>query len=389
MKRAAVILIILGIVGLAGWWFYREFEIVSPLGVKKEVKEENRMSVIGFLPTWMVGKTIDYSDEIDSLIFLGVEMDGEGNLIWDLQSKKINNENYVKLKNRVSKNILGIKLFKDGEIDKLLASEEAKRKAVEEIKAIVEVADYDGVNIDFEYMNDPMRLLEDDFVNWLEQLRNFGVGEISMDVFANTVIKGDVVKIKRVMDKLDYLVVMGYDFHRPSSDFAGAVAPIGSKAGERNLGEVVQKVAEADIDEKKVIMALPLYGYEWQVEGEEANGRTIGLGWMVSYREGMEKYDKDSKWDELTMSPWISTSEVVTKTRNKRVLVNKKWRTVKEQYQETVHYQAYFENERSLGAKMDLVVESGFGGVGFWALGYEGDNSNVWKIVGEKIESGI
>lgn len=387
MKSIAIILIVLGIVGLGAWRVGKEWEIVSPLGSKKEVLGESTVSVMGFLPTWMVGKTMEYTTQIDSLVFLGVEMDGEGNLIWDIQSKKINNEDYLKLKKNVTKNILGIKLFKDKEIDKLMASEEAKKKAIGEIKAIVAVADYDGVNIDFEYMNDPMRLMEEDFQNWLIDLRKSGVGELSMDVFANTVIKGDTDKIKRLMEKLDYLVVMGYDFHRPSSDWAGPVAPIGSEAGDRNLGEIIQKIGESNIDEKKVILALPLYGYEWQVAGLEKDSKTIGTGWMVSYKQGMDEYDKNSKWDELAMSPWISRSEVVTRTRNKRVLVNKRWRTIKEQYKDTVYYQAFFENERSLAAKLDLAVNSGLGGVAFWALGYEGEDNNVWRMVREKVQS--
>jgi len=386
MKKWAIVLIILGVAGLLGWGMYQKFELISPKGsVRQTAKDKEVVEVMGFLPTWMVGKTIEYGDEIDSLVFLGVEIDGEGNLIWDIQGRKINNEDYLKIKNQVKKNILGIKLFKDKEIDKLLASEEYRQKAIEEIKAIVLVAGYDGVNIDYEYMGDANRLLNDDFLSWLEQLRNFGVGEVSMDVFANTVIKGDTDKIKRLMEKLDYLVVMGYDFHRPGSNFAGPVAPIGSKPGDRNLGEVIQKIGEGDIDEKKVVLAMPLYGYEWQVEGVEAGSRVVGGGSMVSYRRGLDEYNSGSNWDELAMSPWKSWSKEVTKTRNKRVLVNKRWKTIKENYVETEYYQAYFENERSLAAKLDLAVGGGLGGVAFWALGYEGTSGEVWKLVGSKI----
>ena len=40
----------------------------------------------------------------------------------------------------------------------------------------------------------------------------------------------------------------------------------------------------------------------------------------------------------------------------------------------------YFENERSLKAKMDLVRQNQFGGFGFWALGYEGEDTSIWTF---------
>jgi spore germination protein YaaH len=47
-------------------------------------------------------------------------------------------------------------------------------------------------------------------------------------------------------------------------------------------------------------------------------------------------------------------------------------------------YQAYFENIESLRAKMELAKQTQVGGVGFWALGYEGDDGELWKMVVEK-----
>ena len=53
---------------------------------------------MGFLPTWNIGETREYTNEINDLIFLGIEVDEKGNLIWDTQSKKINSETYLKQK---------------------------------------------------------------------------------------------------------------------------------------------------------------------------------------------------------------------------------------------------------------------------------------------------
>ena len=40
-------------------------------------------------------------------------------------------------------------------------------------------------------------------------------------------------------------------------------------------------------------------------------------------------------------------------------------------------HQAYFENEKSLGVKIEAAKQAQLGGVGYWALGYEGKEGNL------------
>jgi spore germination protein YaaH len=62
-------------------------------------------------------------------------------------------------------------------------------------------------------------------------------------------------------------------------------------------------------------------------------------------------------WDDLSMTPWVVFEE------------------------DGEIHQIYFENEKSLKAKLDLVKQNQLGGVGFWALGYEGEDKRVWEIM--------
>ena len=82
-------------------------------------------------------------------------------------------------------------------------------------------------------------------------------------------------------------------------------------------------------------------------------------------------------WDELSMTPWVSWTEKVQKSRIQSQKVRKK--TVKTTVYYTVDqaHQAYYENERSLQIKIDFAKQSQVGGIGFWALGYEGKESNL------------
>jgi spore germination protein YaaH len=50
-------------------------------------------------------------------------------------------------------------------------------------------------------------------------------------------------------------------------------------------------------------------------------------------------------------------------------------------------HSAYFENENSLKIKIDEAKKTKVGGVGYWALGYEGKNSNLMMTLGDFAKS--
>ncbi|MFA6184534.1 MAG: glycosyl hydrolase family 18 protein [Candidatus Shapirobacteria bacterium] len=360
---------------LAGYFYWNgKMEILNPLSEnqnpsKSPLNKGASIKVFGFLPTWMVGKTIEYTDEIDYLIFLGIEVDEKGNLIWDGQSKKINNENYLKQKDLIwengGKNILGIKLFIDEKIDRLMASTEAQNNLINQLKTLRQTEKFDGINVDFEYQGNPTAVLSEEMVGFMAKLKESDLGEISLDIFVNTINKGSAEQINGLINSVDNLIIMAYDFHRPGVNYAGAVAPIESKPGDRNIMEVVEKILALNINKEKIVMAYPLYGYEWKTYTKDFEAPVI-RGWyqMASWKRMKEFFDGQtqgsaltSNFDELSMTPWVVFEE------------------------DGEIHQIYFENERSLKAKLDLVKQNQLGGVGFWALGYEGEDKGIWELV--------
>lgn len=394
-NRGVGIILILAVMGVAGyeiWLGVKENKgILSPLADKfHQVNRKSDYKVVGFLPTWMVDKANVDPKVINELVFLGIEIDEKGEMIWDGQSNRINSQTYSEMKKEMKasggKNIVGIKLFEDDKIKKLLASDEAKNNLISQIKAEVASGGYDGVNIDFEYQGDPLAVLEDQFVALVKQIKQAEVGEVGVDVMANTIIKGSEEEDKNLVDTVDEMIVMVYDFNRPGQDFAGPVAPIGSPAGKRNVMEVIRAIVGTGIDKKKIIMAYPLYGYEYKTKTDDLAAETIG-GWgtMASYSRVMTLINNygvgdttlKENFDEESMTPWLSFT--ARETAYKRVKVGKKWKTVP--YTISVIHQIYYDDLRSLEIKLNLAKESNLGGVGFWALGYEGDDPSVWDLV--------
>ena len=374
------------------WYLSRggDLNLVNPLAKKKVtgiiVKKER---VIGFLPTWMIGKTKVYTDEITDLVFSGVEVQKDGSLLWDVQSKKIDNDTYLNLKQTVTnaggKNILSIKLFDDNNLEKLVVDPEARLKMMTEVKDIVETGIFDGVNVDFEYMSNPVRILDDDFGGLFDQMKQSGWKEVSVDVFANTIIKGDKDRLDKLAKRVDQIMVMAYDFHRPGSDFAGFVAPMSAAAGERSINEILQKVVEFGLEKEKVVMAFPLYGYEWVTVDDKIGSAQVtgGYGRTVQYQESVGF--TGTTFDDVAQSPWTTWTESVTKLRVTSYKVGKRIYKKNVPYTVTEIHQAYFENEQSLAVKLEAVKQAQLAGVGFWALGYEGKNSDLIKTLNSKL----
>lgn len=390
MKRIVLILVIMwiGVGVVIGLVIFGGEKVtwLSPLAEKiVEVGKKESYEVVGFLPPWNIGKAEINPQVLDQLIFLGVEVEADGDLVWDSQSRKIYNSQYQAMKQKMKKagkkNILGIKLFEDKKIDSLLKDEVARINLITQVKAVVKGNDFDGVNVDFEYMGDPLAVLEDEFADFMLELRQQVGVAVSVDVFANTIIKGEGAGLVKMAGNVDRVIVMAYDFVRPGMDYAGATSPIGSGIGKRNIMEIVDRVVALGLPKEKVILAFPMYGYEFKTEDDSLNSRTVG-GWgQTATMSRVERMIKEAKlanlkmnWDEISLTPWLSYTK--TETAYKTVKVGKRFKKVA--YEVEVNYQIYYEDERSMEAKFNLVKQSQMGGVAFWALGYEGESGKVW-----------
>jgi spore germination protein YaaH len=246
---------------------------------------------------------------------------------------------------------------------------------------VVDKGGFDGVNVDFEYMSDPIRILNSDMIEMFEEMKKVGWGEINVDVFANTVIKGDEERLKKLAQVVDGVVVMAYDFARPGSDNASAVAPIEAVEGKRSIEEIINRINIGNLPKDKFILAYPLYGYLWETTKGEMNSATManGYGVTVLYKDGIGY--TGGVFDNMAKSPWYAWTEKEQHYRIVRKKVVKYYKNVRQYYTIDQWHQAYLENEESLKIKIEITKQEKLGGTGFWALGYEGKESNLIEVL--------
>ncbi|MCL4415334.1 MAG: glycosyl hydrolase family 18 protein, partial [Actinobacteria bacterium] len=110
------------------------------------------------------------------------------------------------------------------------------------------------------------------------------------------------------------------------------------------------------IPAEKIILAVPYYGYDWPKNSSAS---------ILSYSE-IANSSKNSKisWDETTQTPFYNYSD-----------------------DNDVEHVVHFDNVRSLGIKYDFVNKKDLKGIGIWALGYDGQNQELKKLIVDKFSN--
>jgi spore germination protein YaaH len=310
--------------------------MLSPLGKVINITNDKSYKVMAFLPNWSINKYTKMPEGLDEVVYWG------------------NGAEKSKIKYN-GKKILGIvKIINNEKVD-------YEKEYIDILKKINDSGKkWYGVNLDYEFNNNPTEVLEDEFLNFLEKLKNSIDLEIGVDIFVNTINKGSRERLERLFGLVDEVVIMAYDFHRPGAKFSGPVAPIEAPVGKRSILEMVQRIVYLGLPRDKIVIAFPLYGYEWKTYTADYGAQIIGNWYQVVSLKRAKKVKEEKglveNWDDLSASPWMSFEE------------NGEIR------------QMYYDNERSLKIKIDLVKQNGFKGVGFWALGYE-DDIGLFKLL--------
>lgn len=223
----------------------------------------------------------------------------------------------------------------------VFSDEESVLRLTDNIISQVLKMEYDGVDIDFEYLPESQKQNYVNFISILsEKLHDIGkilvvaVPPKTSDNQRGLLVEGiDYDMLGRFAD---YIMIMayeyGYKFGPPL-----AIAPIDQV---RN----VLDYATIKIPQSKILLGIPNYGYNWLLPYE----RGISDAPSISTSQAIElakKYGAEIMFDEVAMAPYFFYTD-----ENGRV------------------HEVWFEDARSFEAKMDLIKEYGLAGGFIWDL---------------------
>jgi spore germination protein YaaH len=228
--------------------------------------------------------------------------------------------------------------------------------------------DADGVSIDFENVRSTNSYTGGSNIVLMEQFM-----QVLHDTLKNAdpnyhisfCVMGSVETVYRnaaLSQYTDAVFLMGYDYHWQSAPTTGAVSPYNDPTQLDVVDSV--NILENYYPSNKIILGLPFYGYDWPCESDSPGSNTIGTGTAVRMENAIANAQIYGRmWDTASHTPWY------------RYQSDSTW------------HQCWYDDEESLGSKFDYVNSANIAGTGFWALGYEGNNANIWNVVKEKFSS--
>jgi spore germination protein YaaH/flagellar hook assembly protein FlgD len=355
---------------------------VNPGGLRREI--------FGFLPYWELtdaSTTLDW-EKLSTIAYFGVGAAANGNLeVKDKDGKTTvgwsgwTSSRMTSVISQAHANntrvVLTVQSFawSSGGVTKqkaLLGSSSARANLARQIAAAVRDRGADGANLDFEPI---VSGYADEFTALVRAVRSeldaIAAGyQLTFDTMGY--IGNYPIEEATAAGGADAVLVMGYDYKGGSSGTAGSIAPVGGPAYD--IADTLAAYTSR-IPASKVILGVPYYGRAWSTATDQLNSPTTsaakyGSSVSVLYETALDlAAEYGSHYDPVEGVAWTAYQrENCTKTHG----CVSGWR------------QTYFDSDKALAAKYDLVNQYDIRGIGIWALGYDGSRPELYQLIKDK-----
>lgn len=236
-------------------------------------------------------------------------------------------------------------IFNPELIHDILVDKKRQQTLVNHVLNILNKKKYDGVHIDFERIPSEDTRLYSEFLKNLK-LHLSGKGFILSTLLApneyfdptSYTVHRQLLKDYAILNEtVDFTVLMNYE-----GGWAGgppaAIAPFSQV-------KMVLDYALPIIPAQKIMLGVPLYGYDWSLPFTEKNQRAKCLSPQAAI-ELAQKHSTAIHLDYISRSPYFNYFD-----------------------EDHTSHIVWFENEQSIKAKYDLVSRMSLRGVSFWSLG--------------------
>ena len=231
----------------------------------------------------------------------------------------------------------------------ILSRTSSRQNLVRQLVDAALSAGLDGINIDFEYLEEAVGI---HFLQFLRELsvethKNNLVLSVDNPVPEDFTSHYDRAEQGRVVD---YVIIMGYDEHYVGSEEAGSVA---------SLPWVEQGIKDTltEVPAERVINAMPFYSRLWKTLAGTLSSEAIGMG---QAQEVVQKYKVETYWDKNTSQNYGAFES------------------------EGAEFQIWIEDAQAIAEKVKLSSKYNLAGVAAWKLGFE--SSDVWQAISDNLK---
>tara|TARA_R110002073_G_scaffold279026_1_gene443194 strand:- start:483057 stop:484481 length:1425 start_codon:yes stop_codon:yes gene_type:complete len=270
--------------------------------------------------------------------------------------------------NAGTKVIMVVANFNASEINTLLTNSTAKNNLFNNIKNTIATYQLDGVNIDFEGLNlaDRGSLIN----NFMGDLTTYIHAQLpGKEVsFDGPAVNWGGWDFNGLVQNVDHLIIMAYDYNGSWSSTTGAVSPLTHPSNGISVTKTVNSdygtaIANAA---SKIVLGVPYYGKHWETATSSAGATVTDYVKSTFYRDTDDDAPLNGGylWDSNSQTPWF-------------------------RWNQSGWNQIWAENEQSLALKYDLALNKNLGGIGIWALNYDGNKTDLWDLIDAKFNTAL
>ena len=261
--------------------------------------------------------------------------------------------------------IMAVTNFNGSEINTIITNTTSKNNLFDNIKNTITTYNLDGVNIDFEGLNnaDEGSVINNFMSDLTTYIHTQLPGkEVSFD--GPAVNWGNDWDLNGLVQSVDYLFIMAYDYNGSWSSNTGAVAPFTYPSNGISVSKTLNSDYSIPINNfsEKLILGVPYYGKHWKTATNAAESVVTSYIGSTFFRDDVASTASNGGylWDSNSQTSWYKWNDGAN------------WN------------QVWSDNEQSIEDKYDLAISKNFGGVGIWALNYDGTEPDLWDLINAK-----
>ena len=285
--------------------------------------------------------------------FFTVVKNGNGKINENVGNNGLNYINWAKQNNYKVWAMVSNNANKDT-TSTILNSYTLRTNMINTIVSLANKYNLDGINIDFENMNESDKSMFSRFIIELEPKLKEAGKTLSVDVTApdgggdwSECYERDVIG-----NVADYIVFMAYDQNGAYSSKEGTTA--GYNWVETNLNKFIKR---EEIPSNKIVLGMPFYTRLWKEENGNITSKTVNMKNI----DTVIPSDIQRIWDDTLKQNYV------------------------EYTQDSAVYKMWIEDEMSIKEKVGLVRKYNLAGVASWEKDRE--KNTIWAVIKAELEN--
>lgn len=332
----------------------------TPLrGVAPESQRPDRI-VYGYLPYWTEDTAQLRWDTLTHLAYFSLDLGSDGRVTTSTAAR-LTRPRFQQLRTDAAahgvKLVLTFTSFDRTVIPGLVGTR--RTQTIDTIVTTVKSAGAQGANVDFEL---PPASARADYATFMAELATRLHAEVpgSHVTFAGPAIDWTgAFDYARLLADTDGVMLMAYDCHWRTAPTAGPVSPLAPSTfwGRCSVEDSVDAILAKSAHPEKILAGLPWYGFEYPTTTLDPKSPTRGAGKSRFVSVCAATYARDRRWDEDSQTPFTAFTQA------------------------GANFQLWCDDLDSFERKLALLSRKRLGGLGIWALGYEGSGPDWWDTI--------